>query len=96
MGNPITAQFVGDHFPGLGYTTAYQLAEKPLGSTRSPSTLQKNIYDIPILGHPPPQIMVFAPTLRKASSIEFPSLSKRELADITLAIHQQIKNSCCS
>ena len=52
MGNPITAQFVGDDLPWLGSTTAYQSTEKPLGSTRSPSTLQKNIYDIPILLHP--------------------------------------------
>ena len=65
MGNPITAQFVGDDFPGLGSTTAYQSAEKPLGSPRNPSTLQKNIDDIPILVDRPPQIMLFAPDLEE-------------------------------
>ena len=65
MGNPITAQFVGDDFPGLGYTTAYQSTEKPLGSTRIPATLQKNIYGIPILLDRPPQIMLFAPELEE-------------------------------
>ena len=49
MGDPITAQFVGYDFPGLGSMTSYQSAEKPLGGPRIPSTLEQNIDDIPVL-----------------------------------------------
>ena len=86
MGNPITAQFVGDDFPGLGSTTAYQSAEKPLGSPRISSTPQKNIYDIPILVDRPPQIRLFAPELEEdlvdiERVAESPMLATRRLAN---------------
>ena len=39
MGNPVTAQLVGNDFPRLISMTQYQSAEKPLGSPRFPPVL---------------------------------------------------------
>ena len=61
MGNPITAQLVGDDFPGLGSTTPDQPTEKPLRGLGVPPVLKKNIDHISVLVHGTPQIVHLTP-----------------------------------
>ena len=65
MGHVVTSQLVGDDFPGLIAMTPYQPAEKPFGGLCVPPVLQKNVYDITVLVHGAPQIMLLAPDLHK-------------------------------
>ena len=61
MGNPITAQLVGDDFPGLGSMTPDQPTEKSLRGPGVPPVLKKHIDDISILVHGAPQILQLTP-----------------------------------
>ena len=68
MGHAVTSKLFGDDFPGRIAITPYQPAEIPYGGLCVPPVLQKNVYDITVLVHGAPQIVLLSPIFTKTSS----------------------------